>query len=246
MVRPYRGWLVVVFVAMLIETAMSIAAPWPLKIIIDNVVGKHKLPEFLAWLRDFSLGEHTLALAGVAAVGAVLIAVIGAVAGYIDNYYTESVAQYVANDLRQRLYHHLQRLSLKYYDTHQIGNMLSTITSDVSTIQSFASTALLSILVDSLTIIGMLGVMLYLNFDFALVAVGVTPFLLLFVARFKKAVKKATHEVRKRQSDIVGVVQQGLGIGALRQGLRAAGHGGSAARARRAWRPCRRRSKRGA
>ncbi len=210
LIRPYRGWLIIVFVAMLIETAMSIAAPWPLKIIIDNVVGKHKLPEFLTWLRDFSFGEHTLALAGVAAAGAVLIALIGAVAGYIDNYYTESVAQYVANDLRHRLYHHLQRLALRYYDTHQIGNMLSTITSDVGTVQSFASTALLSILVDSLTIVGMVGVMLYLNFDFALVAVGVTPFLLMFVARFKKAVKNATHEVRKRQSDIVSVLQQGL------------------------------------
>ena len=210
LVRPYRGWLIVVFVAMLIETAMSIAAPWPLKIILDNVVGKHKLPEYLSWLRDFSIGENTLALAGVAAIGSVLIAIIGAVADYIDNYYTESVAQFVANDLRQRLYHHLHRLSLRYYDTHQIGNLLSTITSDVGTIQSFASTTLLGILVDSLTIVGMVGVMLYLNFDFALVAVGVTPFLLLFVARFKTAVKKATHEVRKHQSDIVAVVQQGL------------------------------------
>jgi subfamily B ATP-binding cassette protein MsbA len=210
LIRPYRGWLIVVFVAMLFETAMSISAPWPLKIIIDNVVGEHKLPEFLTWLRDFSSGEHTMGLAAVAALGAVVIALIGAVAGYIDNYYTTSVAQYVANDLRHRLYHHLHRLSLKYYDTHQIGNMLSTITSDVGTIQSFASTALLSILIDSLTILGMVGVMLYLNFDFALIAVGVTPFLLLFVARLKKAVKKATHEVRKRQSDIVGVLQQGL------------------------------------
>ena len=210
LVHPYRGWLSVVFGAMLIETAMSLAAPWPLKIILDNVVGRHKLPELLTWLRDFSFGEQTMALAGVAAVGAVVIAAIGAVAGYIDNYYTESVAQYVANDLRRRIYHHLQRLSLQYFDSHKIGNLLSTITSDVSTIQSFASTALLSILIDLLTIIGMLSLMLYLNFDFALVAVGVTPFLLLFVARFKKAVKKATHEVRKYQSDLVGVVQQGL------------------------------------
>jgi len=210
LVRPYRGWLIIVFIAMIVETAMSLASPWPLKIIIDNVVGKHKLPEFLTWLRDFSFGEHTLALAGVAAVGTVLIAIIGAVAGYIDNYYTESVAQYVANDLRERIYHHLQRLSLKYYDTHQVGNLLSTITTDVGTIQSFASTALLAILIDGLNIVGMLGLMLYLNFDFALVAVGVTPFLLLFVARFKKAVKNATHEVRKHQSDIVAVVQQGL------------------------------------
>lgn len=210
LLRPYRLWLSVVFIAMVVETAMTIAAPWPLKIVIDNVVGKHPLPEFLVWLRDFSSGEHTLALAGVAAAGAVAIAAIGAVAGYIDNYYTESIAQYVANDLRQRLYHHLHQLSLRYYDTHKIGNILSTITSDVSTIQSFASTALLSILVDSLTIFGMVGVMLYLNFDLAMVAVGVTPFLLFFIARFKKAVKTATHEVRRRQSDIVAVVQQGL------------------------------------
>ena len=210
LILPYRGWLTVVLIAMLIETAMSIAAPWPLKIIIDNVVGKQLLPGFLVWLRDFSFGEKTMALAGIAAAGTVLIAAIGAIASYIDNYYTESVAQYVANDLRQRLYHHLHRLSLRYYDTHQTGNLLSTITSDVSTIQSFASTTFLSILVDSLTIVGMVGVMLYLNFDFALVAVGVTPFLLLFVARFKTAVKKATHEVRRHQTDMVAVVQQGL------------------------------------
>jgi subfamily B ATP-binding cassette protein MsbA len=102
LIQPYRGWLIVVFIAMVFETAMSIAAPWPLKIIIDNVVGQHKLPTFLAWLRDFSSGEQTLALASVVAIFAVIIAIIGAVAGYIDNYYTESVAQYVANDLRQR------------------------------------------------------------------------------------------------------------------------------------------------
>jgi subfamily B ATP-binding cassette protein MsbA len=140
----------------------------------------------------------------------VLIALIGGIAGYIDSYYTESVAQYVANDLRQKVYHHLQRLSLSYYDSHQIGNILSTITSDVSTIQGFASSALLSILIDALTIIGMLGLMFYMNWDFALVAVAVTPLLLLFVARFKTAVKKATHEVRAEQSTMVSVLQQGL------------------------------------
>ena len=137
LIRPYYAWLVVIFSAMLLETAMSIAAPWPLKIIIDNVIGKHKLPEFMGWLRDFSFGENTMALAGVAAAITVLIAVIAAVAGYIDNYFTESVAQNVANDLRQRLYHHLHRLSLKYYDTHTIGNLLSTITSDVGTVRAF-------------------------------------------------------------------------------------------------------------
>ena len=210
LIHPYRGWLTIVFVAMLVETAMSIAAPWPLKIIIDSVVGKHRLPEFLAWLRDFSFGEQTMGLALMAALCVVAIALIGAIAGYIENYYTESVGQWVANDLRLRIYHHLHRLSLGYYDTHQTGNLLSTITSDVATIQSFASSSTLAILIDILTIIGMLGVMIWLNFDFAMIAVGVTPFLLFFLARFKKAVKKATHEVRKRQSTIVAVVQEGL------------------------------------
>jgi subfamily B ATP-binding cassette protein MsbA len=79
-----------------------------------------------------------------------------------------------------------------------------------STIQAFASEATLGILVDLLTIIGMLGLMFWLNFDFALIAIAVTPFILVFVMRFKKAVKAATHEVRHRQSDMVAVVQEGL------------------------------------
>ena len=208
--RPYRGWLVIVLVAMVVETAMNLAAPWPLKVVIDNAVGHHPAPEWLIRLLGPSLVDNRIALAAVAAFSAVLFAAVGAIASYVDNYYTESVGQWVANDLRLRVYDHLEHLSLNYYDTHQTGTLLSTITDDVSTIQDFASSATLGILVDLMTIIGMLGLMLWLNWDFTLVAVAVMPFVLLFVARFKKAVKKATHEVRRRQSDIVAVLQQGL------------------------------------
>ena len=89
--------------------------------------------------------------------------------------------------------------------------------------QDFASSSTLSIVVDMMTIVGMLGLMFWLNWDFALIAVGVTPFLLLFVMRFKKAVKEATRDVRKRQSEIVAVVAAGPGLGALGQGVRPAG-----------------------
>jgi ABC-type multidrug transport system fused ATPase/permease subunit len=61
-----------------------------------------------------------------------------------------------------------------------------------------------------ITILGMLVIMFFLNWDFTLVAVAVTPLLLLLASRFKKAVKKSTHEVRKQQSNIVAVVQQDL------------------------------------
>lgn len=213
LIRPYRRTLLVILIAMMVETLMSLAGPWPLKIILDNVVGSHHLPgwfdHFVASLTG-GLGPGKMKIAAVAALSAILIAVIGSLASYIDNYYTESVGQWVAHDLRMRTYHHLQRLSLAYYDSHQTGVLLSTITDDIQTIQSFASSATLGILVDLLTIVGMLGLMFWLQWDFALVAVGITPFLLLFVSRFKRAVKKATREVRHRQADIVAVVQQGL------------------------------------
>ena len=211
LVRPYRGTLLIILLAMMVETAMSLASPWPLKIIIDNVIGSHKLPHWLDQaVRPMLEGGGKLKVAALAALATVIIALLGALASYIDNYYTESVGQWVANDLRLRTYHHLQRLSLAYYDTHQTGTLLSTITTDIQTIQGFASSSTLNIFVDLLTIVSMLGLMFWLNWDFTMIAVGVTPFLLFFVSRFKKAVKKATHQVRKEQSQIVAVVQQGL------------------------------------
>ena len=211
LIRPYRRTLVIILIAMLVETAMSLATPWPLKIILDNVVGDHRMTPWLHRLIGPLLESGSrLHVAALAALAFVLISAFGAVASYIDNYYTESVGQWVAHDLRMRMYEHLQRLSLGYYSSHETGSILSTLTTDIQTIEGFASSSTLSILVDLLTIVCMLGLMFWLNWDFTLIAVAVTPFLLLFVTRFKKAVKKATHEVRKQQSEIVAVVQQGL------------------------------------
>ena len=137
LLRPYRGWLVIVFAAMLVEIAMSLAAPWPLKLVLDDALGNHKLPEWLAWAHDYG---HRTAHAGVAlfaGLATLVIAVIGAIATYIDNYYTTSVGQWVANDLRIRIYEHLHRLSLRFYDTAKTGALMSTITSDVATVQRF-------------------------------------------------------------------------------------------------------------
>ena len=211
LVRPYRGTLFIILIAMVVETVMSLAAPWPLKVIIDNVAGGHRLP---LWLRDMlgaAIGnESKMHIALLAGIAAVLIAGIGAIAGYVDSYFTESAGQYVAHDLRVRTFHHLQRLSLGYYDTHQTGTLLSTITTDVQTIQNFASSSMLGILVDALTLVSMLALMFWLNWRFTLVVLGVTPFLLFFVFRFKKAIKRATHAVRNEQANIVTVVQQTL------------------------------------
>jgi subfamily B ATP-binding cassette protein MsbA len=196
---------------MLVEVAMSLAAPWPLKLVLDDALGKHHLPDWLAWAHDHGIGRNTLGVALFAGLATLGIAIVAAVATYIDNYYTTSVGQWVANDLRIRIYEHLHRLSLGYFDTAKTGALMSTITTDVSTVQSFASSSTLGIVVDLVTIIFMLGLMFWLNWDFTLIAVAVTPFLLMFVARFKKAVKEVTKVVRVKQSDVVAVVQEGLG-----------------------------------
>jgi subfamily B ATP-binding cassette protein MsbA len=211
LLRPYRRSLAIILAAMVVQSAMTLAAPWPLKIILDNVVVGRKLDPWMAnLLRPLLTHGHRVHLAMLAALAVVCIAIFNAAASYLANYYTESVGQWVANDLRMRTYHHLQYLSLRYYDTHQSGVLLSTITADVLTIQNFASSATLGIVVDMITILGMLVIMFCLNWDFTLIAVAVTPLMLLLASRFKKAVKKSTHEVRKQQSNIVAVVQQDL------------------------------------
>jgi ABC-type multidrug transport system fused ATPase/permease subunit len=208
-IRPYRKWVFLILAAMLVEALMGIASPWPLKIVIDNVIGSQPLPSWLLGV-DSLIGRSKMALAMATALLLIVITVIGALAGYVNSFYTESVGQYVANDTRLKIYHHLQRLSLGYYDTHQVGKILSTLTTDVSTMQDFVSTSLLTILVDSITIVGILSLMFYINWVFALIAIAVTPFLLVFVFRFKKAVKKSVHEVRKDESSMVAILQQGL------------------------------------
>lgn len=211
LIRPYRLLVAGIFAVLLVQIATGLAAPWPLKVVLDSVVGHHPLPGWLHGLLQPLLGgEGKMHIAGLAAIMVFVIAVVAAVASYVANYLTETVGQRIGNDLRTRAYHHLQQLSLNYFDTHRVGPILSTLTDDVDTIQGFASASTLGIATDLLTIVGMLAMMLWLQWDFTLIALAVAPLLLLFVSRIRKAVKAATHEVRKRESDIVAVAEEGL------------------------------------
>src|SRR5580700_5733491 len=211
LVRPYRGSLALVLAAMLVETLTSLAAPWPLKVVLDNVVAGKRLPRLLNGLIESALGAAgKTQIALLAGIGFVAIAAIGALASYVDSYVSETVAQSVAHDLRMRTYHHLQRLSLSYYDKQRVGVSLSTLTSDIDTIQNFASTGTLGIIVDVLAVFGMFVLMFWLNWTFALLAAAVAPFLLWFVSRHKRALKTSTKEMRSNESEMVAVEMFGL------------------------------------
>ena len=211
LLRPRRRALAVILAAMLVQTVMSLAAPWPLKIVIDTVIGNQRQPEWINWLLTMLGGAaHKGHIAVAAGIATVLIAVVTGAAMYAVSYFTESLSQSIGNDLRVRLYSHLQQLSLAYYDTTRVGTILSTLTSDVQTIQSFASTATLNIVTNTLTVVGMIVVMLLCRWDFTLIAVAVTPLLFLFVLRVNKAVRTAVREVRTHQSDLTAILQEGL------------------------------------
>jgi len=210
LLRPRRRTLAVILAAMLVTMATSLAAPWPLKIILDNVVGNRPPPQWIDWLLPILGGASKFDIAAAAGIVTVLIAVVAGVAAYVASYLTESLGQHIGNDLRVRLYHHLQELSLAYYDTTRVGTILSTLTSDVQTIQSFASVSTLNIFTDTLTLAGMIVVMFLLRWDFALIALAVLPLLVIFLLRVNKAIKTAVKEVRTRQSDLLATLQEGL------------------------------------
>ena len=68
LIRPYRTWVLIVFAAMMVETLMSLAAPWPLKIVLDNALNHEKLPHWLEWVHDWGIDRNTMGLALFAAL----------------------------------------------------------------------------------------------------------------------------------------------------------------------------------
>jgi subfamily B ATP-binding cassette protein MsbA len=196
--------------ATLVAMVMALAVPWPLKSVLDNVVGNHPAPRWISWLLPVLGGDTKAHIAEAAGLLTVAIAAITGAAMYAGSYLTESLGQSIGNALRVRLYHHLQELSLAYYDTTRVGTLLSTLTGDVQTIQAFASSSTLTILTDTLSLVAMVVVMFWLRWDFALIALAVTPLLAAFVLRVNKSVRTAVTEVRTRQSDLLATLQEGL------------------------------------
>jgi subfamily B ATP-binding cassette protein MsbA len=138
------------------------------------------------------------------------IAVIGAISSYIEKYLTTSVSQWVTHDLRSSLYNHIQRLSLEEYDKAQTGDLISRVTSDISAVQDFINSALLGIIVNVLTLIGMTAVMLQINWRFTLIALSIAPALFAVVYSFTWRIKKASRAVRKKESELVSIVEEVL------------------------------------
>jgi ATP-binding cassette, subfamily B, bacterial len=181
LLRPHWKALTIALLAVLGVTLTDVIEPWPIKIVVDNLLQSKKLPGWLGHFVSRIFGQDKLAILNFAVAAVAIIAVVGAVSSYFEKYMTTSVSQWVAHDLRRTLYNHIQRLSLTEYDETRTGDLISRVTSDIEAIQDFINSALLGMLVSSFTLLGMIGVMLYINWRFTLIALSVAPVLFLVV-----------------------------------------------------------------
>ena len=210
LLRPRTRLLVVGLIAVIGEGVANLLAPWPLKVVLDNVL---KSRSNSGWLNHLILSWFSgdkLRTLEFAAVAVLAIALVGGFCSYIEKYVTTTIGQWVTHDLRRALYSHIQRLSLAYHDHKQTGDLISRVTSDIDAIQSFINSGLLGVLVNSLTLVGMLSVMLYLNWRFTLIALSIAPVLFVVVYSYTRRIKKASREVRKKEGEIVSVMQEVL------------------------------------
>jgi subfamily B ATP-binding cassette protein MsbA len=210
LLRPHLKLLVIGFLGVAGEGLANLLEPWPLKIVLDNVLRSRPGQGWLnGWILS-TFGRDKLSALNFAALAVLIIAIVGAGCSYVEKYVTTTVGQWVTHDLRRTLYSHIQRLSLAYHDHKQTGDLISRVTGDIDAIQSFIVSGLLDSMINSLTLVGMLGVMLYLNWKFTLIALSVAPFLFLVVFSYTRRIKKASREVRKKEGEIVSVMQEVL------------------------------------
>lgn len=205
--RPHWKALTLALLAVAGEAATDLLEPWPLKIVLDYLLQSKRPPGWMSAMVGW-IGQDKLAVLNFAVLAVAVIAVVGALSSYLEKYLTTSVGQWVMHDLRRTLYHHIHRLSLAEHDEKRTGDLISRVTSDIEAIQAFITTALLGILTSVLTLLGIIGVMFYLNWRFTLISLSIAPVLFLVVYFFTRRIKKASRDVRKKESELVSIVEE--------------------------------------
>jgi subfamily B ATP-binding cassette protein MsbA len=208
LVRPYWRPLAIAFGAMLVTSATHLLEPWPLKAIFDYVIEQKPLPPWLAALPF--VGDDRLALLNLMAVAVVLVAAVGAASAFTEKYLATTVGQHVVHDLRHVLYDHVHRMSLSFFEERRTGDMVVRLTNDIDSVQDLISSLLLGLLMDIITLVGMLGVMLYLDWSFTLIVLAIAPLLFVVIYRLTRRIKRATRAVKKQESELASVVQESV------------------------------------
>jgi ATP-binding cassette subfamily B protein len=202
---PYRGLFAWAVAQVLLIGVLELAKPWPLKVVVDNVLGGRPL----GWPVVGGLAPRPLlAVACLVLVG--VYALLGLLS-VTSNYATISVGQRMVNDFRSELYAHLQRLSLAFHSRRSVGDLLYRLTADTFAIQTLTMNGVFPLLTSAVLLGGMVVVMLRMDWVLTLVALGVVPALFLSIAAMSRRITALATDARVKESALWAVAQRTIG-----------------------------------
>ncbi len=144
--RPYRGRMAVALVALVVGSALSLVFPAVIRSLVDSV-----------------FVEQDQQLLNAITVGLILVFLLRALASLVETYTLGSTGERITADLRNELYQHLLRLSLDFHQTHRVGEFVSRLTNDVTTLRATLTRDLGMFLQQTLILIGAAALMFVLN-----------------------------------------------------------------------------------
>jgi len=210
-VRPYGRHLTGVFLLSLLSPPLALLTPLPLKIAVDSVIGSRPLPRFLGALLPESLSASETALLGLVVGLVVLVALLAQLREFVSSLLTAYTGEKLLRGFRAKMFRHVQRLSLSYHDSKGTADSIYRIQSDAASIQRIAVDGVVPLVSSVLTFASMLYVTIRINWHLALVALAVSPALLLVSRSYRRRLRGQSREVKKMESSALSVVHEVLG-----------------------------------
>ena len=200
---------VVAIVCTLVIAVADLLRPWPLKLIVDNILLGKTLPPSLHSFEGFFRDEKLWTTIAVAS----LLIVFSAVKGfsvYAQTSITSRIGYRIAHALRHELFSHLQRLSLAFHKRARAGELLTKVTSDTNSVRDAFSEFALTLVTETLTLVGMIVVMFAMNLELSLVVLATFPVLAtISVYRFRR-IRDSARKVRKAEGNLAARVSETL------------------------------------
>jgi ATP-binding cassette subfamily B protein len=207
--RKERRLIATSLLALFAEVGLRLLEPWPLKFVFDSVLASKPGQNSSGVPLIDRLDPSTLLIA--AAVAVVAITALRALASYFNTVGFAMLGNRVLTRVRSELYAHMQRLSLSFHTKARGGDLVVRVISDVSQLKDVAVTALLPMVAHALILLGMVGLMLWLNWQLTLLALVTVPLFWLSTLRLSKRIQDAARKQRKREGAMAATASESLG-----------------------------------
>ena len=211
--RPYLWPLVVLLIVSLLAVPMTLIFPLPIKLLVDSVLGSQPLPWYLTTFVGSQVSK-TLAL-WLAISMLMATAVLTYLQNLVNVWYSNKVGNRMTLDVRARLFRQMQRLSVAYHDTMGAADSAYRTLNDAPMLRSFGIDSLIPLTTSILTLGAMILVMVFLDWQLALIALLVSPLMFLLTFVFRPRIRAGWRKFRASESAAMAVAQESLGASRL-------------------------------